>query len=95
MNGVQNIADDIVVFGATREEHDANLDKCLERLKNKGLTLNKSKCKFLSETLDFFGQIFSKDGTRPDHDVRSLLGMANYSSKYIPNFALLLLLSES
>ena len=65
--------------------------------------MNKSKCKFLSETLDFFGQIFSKDGTRPDpkrvndllnaavlknaHDVRSLLGMANYSSKYIPNFA--------
>ncbi|XP_065067305.1 uncharacterized protein K02A2.6-like [Rhopilema esculentum] len=103
LNGVQNIADDIVVYGATREEHDANLDKCLERLKNKGLTLNKSKCKFLSETLDFFGQIFSKDGTRPDpkrvndllnaavpknaHDVRSLLGMANYSSKYIPNFA--------
>ena len=92
LNGVQNIADDIVVYGATREEHDANLDKC-PRLKNKVLTLNKSKCKFLSETLDFFGQIFSKDGTRPDpkrvndllnaavpknaHDVRSLLGMAN------------------
>ncbi|XP_065058440.1 uncharacterized protein K02A2.6-like [Rhopilema esculentum] len=96
LNGVQNIADDIVVYGATCEEHDANLGKCLERLKNKGLTLNKSKCKFLSETLDFFGQIFSKDGTRPDpkrvndllnaavpknaHDVRSLLGTANYSN---------------
>jgi hypothetical protein len=54
-------------------------------------------------TLEFFGQIFSADGTRPDpqrvvdlqnvatpttvQEVRSLLGMANYSSQYIPNFA--------
>ena len=50
-------------------------------------------------------QVFSEEGTRPDpqrikdlfnapqpnnaHDVRSLLGMANYSSKYIRDFATL------
>ena len=50
-----------------------------------------------------FGQIFSKDGTHPDskrvedllnapqstnvHEVRKLLGMANYSSKYIQDYA--------
>ena len=100
---VKNIADDIIVFGQTREEHDENLDKCLARLKSKGLTLNKSKCTFLSDTLEFFGQVFSKHGTRPDpkrvsdllnapvpknvHEVRSLLGMASYSSHYIANFA--------
>ena len=103
LTGVQNIADDILVYGATRSEHDENLDKCLKRLSDKGLRLNASKCKFLSETLEFFGQIFSKDGCQPDpkrvkalrnaskptnvSEVRSLLGMANYSSKYIPNFA--------
>ncbi len=53
--------------------------------------------------MDFFGQVFSEGGTKPDpkrvrdlreaptptsiHDVRSLLGMANYSSRYIANFA--------
>ena len=54
LTGVQNIADDIIVYGATRSEHDENLDKCLKRLSDKGLRLNASKCKFLSETLEFF-----------------------------------------
>ena len=101
--GVKNIADDIIVYGSTRKEHDENLDKCLQRLTTRGLTLNASKCKLLNPTLEFFGQIFSADGTRPDpqrvvdlqnvatpttvQEVRSLLGMANYSSQYIPNFA--------
>ena len=64
--GVRNIADDIIVFGATRAEHDANLNGCVHRLTNKGLRLNRDKCGFLSNTLEFFGQILSKDGIRPD-----------------------------
>ena len=91
--GVRNITDDIIVFGATRAEHDANLDGCLRRLTNKGFKLNREKCVFLSNTLEFFGQIFSKDGVHADSkrvmdllnaprpgnvsEVRSLLGMAN------------------
>ena len=67
------------------------------------MRLNQSKCKFLDTTLSFFGQVFSSQGCKPDpkrvqdlqnaqiprnvHEVRSLLGMANYSSKYIANFA--------
>ena len=105
LKGVKNIAGDIIIFGSTRAEHDSNLDKCLQRLKAKGLRLNKSKCSFLNNTLSFFGQIFSKEGTRPDpnratdllnapqptnsHEVRSFPGMANYSSKYIRDFATL------
>ena len=103
LKGVKNIADNIIIYGTTRKEHDENLDKCLICLKQKGLTLNQKKCKFLGNTLEFFGQIFFKDGTRPDPkrvedlltaqvpkdvgDVRSLLGFANYSSRYIKNFA--------
>ena len=105
LEGVKNIADDIIIFGATRSEHDDNLDKCLQRLAMKGLRLNSSKSNFLSNTLTFFGQVFSKEGTRPDptrvadlinapkpnnaHEVRSFLGMANYSRVYIPDFATL------
>ena len=67
------------------------------------LTLNLSKCKLLNTTLEMFGQIFSKGGMHPDpkrvedllnaprpinvHKVHSLLGMANYSSKYIQDYA--------
>jgi hypothetical protein len=110
LNGVKNIADDIIVFGKTRAEHDQILDKCLARLSNSGLKLNQGKCTFLEDKLEFFGQIFSRqifsrEGTRPDPkrvndllnapqpasvtEVRSLLGMANYSSKYIRDFATL------
>ena len=37
LKGVKNIAGDIIVYGATREEHDDNLDKCLKRLSDRGL----------------------------------------------------------
>ena len=103
MAGVRNIADDILVFGSTRQEHDQALENCLKRLKEKGLTLNKSKCSFLNTELEFFGQIFSEQGTRPDprrtqdvidaaipqnvSELRSFLGMVTFSSKYIANFA--------
>ena len=49
LHGVRNIADDIIVYGKTREDHDANLEKCLQRLSDKGLRLNQSKCTFLKE----------------------------------------------
>ena len=103
LQGVKNIADDIIVFGKTRKEHDSNLEQCLKRIFNKGMRLNQSKCKFLDTTLSFFGQVFLARLQKPDskrvqdlqnaqiprnvHEVRSLLGMANYSSKYIANFA--------
>ena len=105
ISGVLNLADDIFIFAKTRDEHDASLQNCLERLKDRGLTLNPKKCKFWQSSISFFGEIFSHQGTRPDpkrvedlenasvpitaKDVRSLLGMVNYSAKYIPNYATL------
>ena len=41
LTGVKNIADEIIIFGSTRSEHDKNLDECLERLTTKGLRLIK------------------------------------------------------
>ena len=41
--GVRNIFDDIVVHGATKEDHDRNLEGLLQRLSEKGLTLNFNK----------------------------------------------------
>ena len=62
LKGVQNIADDIIVFGGTREEHDAALEACLKRLEEKGLILNFEKCQFLRENLNFFSLVHSKEG---------------------------------
>ena len=103
INGVRNIADDILIYGTTYEEHNKALKECLQRLELHGLTLNLDKCGFLKNHLEFFGLLFSHDGVRPDPkkisafynttipttvgEVRSLLGMANYSSQFISNFA--------
>ncbi len=101
--GVKNIADDILVFGPTYEVHNRALDECLQRLADHGLTVNFDKCSFPKPTLEFFGLIFSKDRVCPDpkkvtvfantatpttiSEVRSLLGMANCSAQFIPDFA--------
>ena len=103
INGVRNISDDILIYGATYEEHNKALKECLQRLELHGLTLNLDKCRFLKNHLEFFGLLFSHDGVRPDPkkisafnntttlttvgEVRSLIGMANYSSHFISNFA--------
>ena len=103
ISSLKNIADDILVLGATYQAHNQALDECLKRLEDQGLTLNFEKCSFLQPRLDFFGLTFSKEGVRPDpkkvaalaniatskttSEVRSLLGIANYSAQFIPDFA--------
>ena len=61
-----NISDDIIVHGKTREKHDKNLEALLQRLQNKCLTVNKSKCEFGQSRIKFYGFIFSEDGFSPD-----------------------------
>ena len=103
LNGVLNISDDIIVHGKTREEHDKNLEALLQRLQNKCLTVNKSKCEFGQSRIKFYGFIFSEDGFSPDPEkveaiknverpktvaeVRSFLGMTNYVSRFINNYS--------
>lgn len=103
IDGAMNISDDILVSGKTHEEHDQNLRAVFQRLREKGLTLNKSKCEYSKDRLEFFGYVFSKDGISPDpkkvedvvnlhtpstaSEVRSLLGMTNYCSRFIPDYA--------
>ena len=47
--GVCSIADDIIVFGKHRPEHDKALNDCLHRLSHKSLALNATKCNFLNK----------------------------------------------
>ena len=63
--GVQNVSDDIVVYGRNQNEHDAALDQTLCRLNESGLTINLTKCEFNKPSIEFFGYIFSADGLAP------------------------------
>lgn len=101
--GVANISDDIVVYGRTREEHDKRLDRVLRRLSEKNLTLNKEKCTFGADEITFMGHTLTRNGVQPTNDrikalkeagkpknaaeVRSFLGLVNFSARYIPNLA--------
>jgi hypothetical protein len=103
IEGVQNISDDIVVFERTKEEHDKRLVQVLNRIREKKLTLNKDKCEFGMDTITFMGHMLSKNGIGPTSDrvkdlvnaaepknaseVKSFLGLVNFSARYIPNLA--------
>ena len=64
--GVINIADDLLIFGSTIEEHDKNLVAVLDRCKEIGLTLNPRKFKFKCKMVPFFGNVVSDKGILPD-----------------------------
>lgn len=103
LQGVINLSDDILVYSATLEEQHLHLRATLKRLVDCGLTLQKEKCSFYQESIDFFGYTFTREGLRVDPkkaeairaasmpsnptEVRSFLGMATYCGCFIPNLA--------
>ena len=103
--GADNISDDIIVHGPDQETHNQRLHKVLERLKECHLTLNAEKCQFNMNKLVFMGILLTDKGIGPTEErvkalaqarepenvaeVRSFLGLANYSSRFIPQFATL------
>lgn len=52
----------MIVTGATDEEHLANLEAVLQRLDRFGLRVNKVKCEFFKDSIEFCGHIIDKDG---------------------------------
>ena len=66
--GLRNIADNIIVFGKSRDEHDRNLISLCKRLQQCGLTASLDNCKLGVEELTFFGLRFSKYGVAVNDD---------------------------
>ena len=103
IKGCKNFSDDIIVHGKDQAEHDANLDAVLRCLQEHGLRLNIAKCKFAQDHVTLYGHVFGRDGLAADpkkiealvnstsprnvSGVKSLLGMAQYVSRFIPNYA--------
>ncbi|CAC5387482.1 unnamed protein product [Mytilus coruscus] len=101
--GQRNISDDIIVYGCTQQEHDERLNKVLDRMREKGLRLNKDKCRFNMDKMTFMGHVLSAKGISPEKskveavtsarnpktasEVRNFLGLVNYCGRYIPDFS--------
>lgn len=97
--GVRNYLDDVLVYGRTREEHDANLAAVLSRLQEHNVRLNADKCVFGSQTVKFLGFVLTPDGWKIEDsrlsaienfrtprncmEVKSFLGMITFFDKFI------------
>jgi hypothetical protein len=95
--------DDVLVYGDSEASHDHHLDDALNRVTDAGLNLNKEKCEFNKESLNFLGHTISADGIKPDQskidaiadmnepndvtELRRFLGMVNYLGRFVPNLA--------
>ena len=97
------IADDIVIYGETKTEHDTRFITLCETARANGLKLNAKKLQFKSNNCKFFGHKLTPDGLKAhkskiealvkmsppktETDLKSFLGMINYLGCYTPALA--------
>ena len=66
MEGVTGIADDMVIVGRDKMEHDRNFLAFMEKCMSNNLTLNSEKIQFKQTQVSFYGHCWSKHGISPD-----------------------------
>ena len=104
INSTSNvIADDIMIHGESGNQHDMHLLQVLNKCREIGLKLNLDKCQFGEKQVQFYGNVISSEGVKPDLtkvdiilkmpspksklELASFLGMCNYLSSYIPRLS--------
>jgi hypothetical protein len=101
--GVTIFVDDIAITGSSEKEHLENLRKVFEKLSMAGLRLNRSKCLFFKNNLNYLGFIVNEQGLTKTKErveavvkakpptnvteVRSFCGLINYYGKFIKNLS--------
>lgn len=104
--GVEVIVDDILIHGRDQDEHDRRLEAVMSKIKEIGLRLNKEKCKFSKREVSYFGHLVGSYGVKPHpekvkaiaeldspsnvSELRTVLGMFNYLTKFVPDMATVL-----
>ncbi len=103
--GVLHYVDDVLIYGATREEHDQRLRVVLQRLELAGFAISKPKSVFNKTSVVFLGHLVSGESIRPDpakivalqemlpptniSEHRGLMGFVNFLAQYLPHFSAL------
>ena len=99
LQGVLNIADDILVFGRTESKFNTNVISFLDRCVQEDIHLNPDKVKINTDSIQFFGHVLTKDGLQPDEskvklildwpipenqkELQQFMGSVNYLSKFL------------
>ena len=104
--GVICYIDDILVTGASEEDHLHNLEEVLRCLEEHGFRLKRGKCIFLAKSVEYLGHQIDRreiralsskveaisNAPQPTNvqELRSFLGLLNYYGKFIQNLASIL-----
>jgi hypothetical protein len=95
--------DDIVIWGATLEEHNQRLVEVFDRLRVQSLKIEPDKCEFLRKEVYFLGYKVTADGVAMDErkiaaiinypvptntkQLKAFLGLAGFYRKFVPRFS--------
>ena len=72
LEGVLNIADDIIIYGVgdsaeqVNADHDKKLEALLQRCRERVIALNRDKPKLRLKTVKFMGHVVTDHGLEPD-----------------------------
>ena len=103
IEGAESIIDDILVWGATVEEHDMRVKRVLQKAKQYNLKLSRSKCEIRRSELKYVGHLLTQDGVKPDpekvravqsmnkpenkQELLTFLGFVQYLGKFMPRMS--------
>ena len=102
-NGVIGIADDLVIYGTNAADHDIRLHEAMERTRLAGAKLNFDKCEVKRSEIQFFGNVYTSGGVKPDpervraihemeapqskQELHTFIGMITYMGPYITHLS--------
>jgi hypothetical protein len=94
--------DDILIYSETLKEHEAQVKKVLQRLREAGLQVDIKKCEFSVQSTRYLGFIVSTDGISVDPEkvsavrewqppttvrgIQSFLGFCNFYRRFIRDY---------
>ena len=95
--------DDIIIWSPSMEQHHRDVRAVLQRLRDKGMSINVEKCDFHVKETRYLGHILSTSGIRPDpckvqelldwpvpkttKEVHQFHGLGSYYRGYMEGFA--------
>lgn len=107
VKGCEVIFDDLLIHGATNDDHDVTLKQVLQIARDNNVVFNVNKMSLCNSQVEYVGHILSDKGVKVSPDkvsavvnmpkpksianVQTFLGMVNYTCKFLPHMSSLTL----